>query len=135
MAESRKEYLREQVVEQFGEEVLEQIEGKNGELSERDLEMALRMKNDRITEIAVLVRSENFFDDLDEEHLSEETKKDVEDTRRKLNFNKAVVSAHYDMPWEEIRDLFHAGDYETLEEEYDEELDNFQKWMKRKRDA
>lgn len=126
---SRKQLLREQFEKEYGKSP-ESILGDDYDPSERDLELALRLRKSPATEIALIIQAENLIDELDEAHLSDGSIEDVESMKTKLRFNKKVVMAKYGMQWSRIRDLFIAGDYETLEENYSEDFDaeDLAKW-------
>jgi hypothetical protein len=121
MADSRKEYLREQFIETYGEEPETLLD--DHEPSERDLELALAMDRDKFTSIAVIVQAEQTLDDVDLEHLSGESQDEIRELRAKMRFSKKVEMAKFDMPWDRIRDLFVSGQYDALEEAYDEDWD------------
>lgn len=121
MNKSRKQYLRERFKETYGrvpEELLNQ-----DSISERDLEVALRLENNKLASIALIIQAEEALEDIDEDHISQETKEDIRSTKAKIRFSKNVESARYGMPWERIRDLFLTGQHEVLEEEYTEDWD------------
>lgn len=128
MMETRKEYLRQQFIETYDrqpEEVFDDYEP-----TERDLEVALRLDRDKFASIAVIIRAERFLEEVDKDHLSEESKEDIETTEAQLRFSKKVEMAKYGMPWSEIRQLFQLGKYDELEEAYSEEWDfeDLAKW-------
>ncbi|WP_207587173.1 hypothetical protein [Halomontanus rarus] len=119
---SRKEYLRNQFEAAYGE-LPEALLGEDYEPSERDLELAVALDRDQLTSIALIIQAEEILAALDEDHLSEGSKDEIRSTEAKLLFSKKVECARYSMEWIEIRDLFLSGQYDVLDENYDEDWD------------
>lgn len=126
---TRKDMLREEFEKTHGKSP-EEFFGDDHEFSERDLEVALAIDRDRLTSVALLIESEEMMREIDEGHLSEESKEEIRSTKAKIRFNKKVEMARYGMQWTEIRDLFLSGQYDVLDENYNEDWDakDLAKW-------
>ena len=81
------------------------------------------MDRDKFTSIALIVQAEETLSDIDKDHLSEDSRRDIDQTESKLRFSKKVEMARYGMDWSRIRDLFLAGQYDVLEDNYSEDWD------------
>lgn len=122
MTKEREQVLRERFREIYDckpEEMFNDTE----EIQERDMEVAIRLNNDHLTGIALIIQAEYSLKDLEEEHMSNEFIDEIRSTEAKLKFNKRVECARYGKPWNEIRDLFLAGQYDELREAYSEDWD------------
>lgn len=117
---NRFDYLKQQFKDTYDSDPEEMFDH---EIDERDLEIALRLKKDKLTGIALSINAEQTLDEMDEKQLSEESRSDIKSTRAKLRFNKKVACARYGKPWSEIKDLFLTGQYEELEKNYSEDWD------------
>lgn len=122
MAKTREQILRENF-EEIYECKPEKMFHDTEEIKERDLEVAIRLNNDHLSGIALIIQAEDSLKDLDEEHMSDEFIDEIRSTEAKLKFNKRVECARYGKPWNEIRDLFLAGQYEELRDAYSEDWD------------
>lgn len=118
---NRKEYLREQFFDAYGKEPEEVLDDYDP--SERDLEIALRLKKDELFEIMLLMNAEQHLNQIDEDHLSQESQDDIQRTKSQIRFNKKVVQAKFGMEWSRIKDLFITGQYDKLEDAYSEDWD------------
>lgn len=122
MAKEREQVLRQRFSEIYDCKP-EEMFINTKEIQERDIELAIRLNNNHLTGIALIIQAEDSLSDLDEEHMSDEFIDEIRSTEAKLKFNKRVECARYGKPWNEIRDLFLAGHYDELREAYSEDWD------------
>lgn len=116
----RKQILREEFEDIYGQSP-ESLLDDDYEPAERDLEIAVAMNRDKFTSIAVIIQAEETLCDIDEEHLSDESREDIQSTKSQLRFSKKVACAKYGMPWPEIRELFLTRQYDVLDDHYSED--------------
>lgn len=85
-----------------------------GSLSISDKRKAIRMKQDSIFQLKMLVHHNQYLESLDQEHLSKETCNKVRETQAKLKFNKKVKEDEYGLDWEIIEQMVVAGEFTKL---------------------
>lgn len=109
------EIVEERFDEMFDEDLKEYMrEQWEGELSVKDKRKAIRMKQDSIFELQMLVHHDQYLDSLDEDHLSKESRNKMRQTKANLKFNKKVKEEEYGLDWSEIEQMVVAGEFEEL---------------------
>lgn len=127
IGKDRKEILSKRFRETWDREPSE-VFGEH--FDERELEIGIRMKDNPMISLALLIQSIQELEDIDKDHLSKESKEEMKTTRKMIDFNKKIECVRYGMDWSKIQDLFMSNQYQELEdarrEDFDlEEMENY----------
>lgn len=97
----------EEVVSDTMKEAYQDEFGREPDVDDKRKLIALQQSEDyRIEET---IRVEKKVEKIDEEDLSEESKKSIERTKRKLDMSKKLKEETHDMDWDEIKEKWREG--------------------------
>lgn len=112
---TEEEIVEERFNELFDEDLREYMEEQwGGDLTIADKRKAIRMKQDRVFELQMLVHHDQYLQSLDEDQFSEETRGQIQETKSILQLNKELKEWEYGLEWEEIEQMVVAGEFGKL---------------------